>query len=155
MLFRSWDVAWLVERSPDLDVDRLRSWADKCAMPAGFYIPAKAIRTALDVQLPSTLLAGAPDARRYAALERVIGRRLFIAMEGAYELNPFTTHGMFLMLHNSWRGRARHVASLFGRDERESRAQASAQHAGRDQPLTAQIRESREHWRSYRKVASM
>lgn len=151
----AWDVAWLVERSPALDVARLRSWADECAMPAGFYIPAKAIRTALDIPFPSALLAGAPDARRYVALERVIGRRLFIAMEGAYELNPFTTHGMFLMLHNSWRGRALHVASLFGRDERESRVQASAQHHGRAQPLTAQIRESREHWRSYRKVASM
>nr|MDP9179155.1 nucleotidyltransferase family protein [Gemmatimonadota bacterium] len=151
----AWDVAWLVERAPALDVDRLRDWADRCAMPAGYYLPAKVIRTALDVPIPSKLLAGAPHAPRFAALERVIGRRMFIAMEGAYELNPFTTHGIFLMLHNTWRGRALHLASLFGRDERESRFEASAHFAARAQPLAAQIRESAAHWRSYRKVASM
>jgi hypothetical protein len=124
-------------------------------MPAGFYLPARTIRESLEVPLPSKLLAGAPDAPRFATLERVIGRRMFVAMEGAYELNPFTTHGMFLMLHDSWRGRALHVASLFGPHERESRVEAAAHFPERARPLTAQIRESAEHWRSYRKVASM
>jgi hypothetical protein len=151
----AWDVAWLIERAPSLDADRLRLWADKCAMPAGFYLPARTIRESLEVPLPSKLLAGAPDAPRFATLERVIGRRMFVAMEGAYELNPFTTHGMFLMLHDSWRGRALHVASLFGPHERESRVEAAAHFPERARPLTAQIRESAEHWRSYRKVASM
>jgi hypothetical protein len=151
----AWDIAWLLQRDAGLDVDRLRSWADRCAMPAGFYIPAKAIRKALNVPIPSKLLASAPDAPRFAALERVITRRMFVAMEGAYELNPFTTHGIFLMLHSSWRGRARHVASLFGRNERESRNEAAAQYPGRARPVSAQIRESAAHWKSYRRIAGM
>jgi hypothetical protein len=151
----AWDIAWLLERAPGLDVDRLRSWAERCAMPAGFYIPAKAIRKVLDIPIPSKLLASAPDAPRFEALERVITRRLFVAMEGAYELNPFTTHGMFLMLHDSWRGRALHVASLFGRHERESRNAAAAHFPERARPMSAQIRESAAHWKSYRRIAGM
>jgi len=144
----AWDVAWLIERTPELDVDRIRAWADRCAMPAGFYLPAKVIHRSLDVPIPSKLLDNVPTERRYVALERFVRHRLFLAMEGAYEMNPFTTHGVFLMLHNNWRGRARHVASLLAPHERESRAAAHASASTR--PLSVQLRESAYHWKRYR-----
>jgi hypothetical protein len=146
----AWDVAWLLEREPNLDADRVRSWADRCAMPAGFYLPAKVIRDSLDVAIPSKLLERLPNEPRFGPLERVVRLRLFLAMEGAYELNPVTKHGIFLMLHRSWRGRALHVASLFAPHERESRAQA-----GSISPkLSTQIRESAASWKKYRRLAT-
>ena len=148
----AWDVAWLLEREPGLDVDRLRSWADGCAMPAGFYLPAKVIHDSLDVAIPAKLLERVPNEPRFGPLERVARLRLFVAMEGAYELNPFTTHGIFLMMHRSWRGRALHVASLFAPHTRESRA--SAANSPTRRPLAAQIRESAASWKSYRRLAS-
>lgn len=149
----AWDVAWLLEREPELDTDRVRDWADQCAMPAGFYLPAKVIRNSLDVAIPSKLLERVPNEPRFGPLERVVRLRLFLAMEGAYELNPFTTHGIFLMLHRSWRGRALHVASLFAPHERESRAQAAANSPAR-RALSAQIRESAASWKSYQRLAN-
>lgn len=149
----AWDVAWLLESEPHLDTDRIRSWADRCAMPAGFYLPAKIVRDALDVAIPPQLLRGVPDEPRFGPLERLVRLRLFLAMEGAYELNPFTTHGIFLMLHRSWRGRALHVASLFARHERESRAEAAASFRG-GRMLSAQIRESAASWKKYRRLAN-
>jgi hypothetical protein len=148
----AWDVAWLIEREPRLDAERIREWADRCAMPAGFYLPAKVLRTSLDIAIPENLLENLPDEHRFVALERVVRHRLFLAMEGAYELNPFTTHGIFLMLHRSWRARARHVAALFASHERESRAAAqSSEHAV---PLATQLRESAYQWKRYRTLAS-
>jgi hypothetical protein len=149
----AWDVAWLLEREPQLDVDRVRSWADSCAMPAGFYLPAKVIHDSLGVPIPAKLLERVPNEPRFGPLERVARLRLFNAMEGAYELNPFTTHGIFLMLHRSWRGRALHVASLFAPHERESRASAAANSPAR-RALSAQIRESAASWKSYRRLAN-
>jgi hypothetical protein len=148
----AWDVAWLLEREPLLDADRVSSWADRCAMPAGFYLPANVIRDSLDVAIPSQLVERVPKAPRFGPLERVVRLRLFLAMEGAYELNPFTTHGIFLMLHGSWRGRALHVASLLAPHERESRAQAAASSKTR-RLLSAQLRESSGSWKSYRRLA--
>lgn len=149
----AWDVAWLLEREPELHTDRVRAWADRCAMPAGFYLPAKVIRDSLDVAIPSKLLDRVPNVPRFGPLERVVRLRLFLAMEGAYELNPFTTHGIFLMLHRSWRGRALHVASLFAPHERESRARAAVISPAR-RGLSAQIRDSAASWKSYRKLAN-
>jgi hypothetical protein len=146
----AWDVAWLLEREPEIDADRVRSWADRCAMPAGFYLPAKVIRDSLEVAIPSKLLEHVPNEPRFGPLERVVRLRLFLAMEGAYELNPVTKHGIFLMLHRSWRGRALHVASLFAPHERESRAQA----ASRSPALSTQIRESAASWKKYRRLAN-
>jgi hypothetical protein len=145
----AWDVSWIIERADGIDYDRLTRWARNTAMSAGFYLPARVMKSTLQIPLPARLLANAPDDRRYAALERVLRERLFIAMEGTSELNAITKHGFFLLLHDTWRGRALHVSSLFRQAERESRAAS-----GSAKPLTKQLRESYAQFRTYRGFAS-
>ena len=40
-----------------------------------------------------------------------LGHAMFVAMEDTTELNPFSKHGIFLLLHTSWKGRALHMSS--------------------------------------------
>ena len=145
----SWDVAWLVERFDDIDWTRVVAWTDRTAMSAGFYLPARVMKSDLQIPIPARLFARAPAGSRYSRLERVVGRRLFMAMEGTSDLNPISKHGFFLMLHNTWRGRALHLSSLFRRNEREAR------HANpHPRPVSEQLRESLSQLRQYRRIAS-
>jgi hypothetical protein len=75
---------------------------------------------------------------------------MFIAMEDTTELNPFSKHGIFLLLHTSWRGRALHMSSLFGSEERESRAASRKTQPART--LAQQIQESRQQFNGFRKT---
>lgn len=145
----AWDMAWLLEREPNLDVERLTSWVDRCAMPSGFYLPAAIIRNVLDVPVPSAIFEHAPRGSRFAALERVLRQRMFIAMEDTTELNPVTKHGMFMLLHTTWRGRALHATSLFGRHEREARAAARTER-GPLRELMLTLRQSAAQLRGFR-----
>ena len=92
-------------------------------------------------------------------LERVAEVRLFSALEGAFELNPISKNGFFLMLHDSLLGRVRHIASQFGHDEREAR-RSSAERARKSDPngehsaISIQIRQGMNHWRQYQRAAS-
>ena len=147
----AWDVAWLLERHPHLDEARLRDWIERCAMPAGFYLPAAIIRQVLDVPIPSSLVKMPRSGSRFEAIARILRQRFFIAMEHASDLNPITTHGMFMLLHTTWRGRALHAASLFGKGERESRASWSSG-AGLMSELKTQVREASAHLRGYRRT---
>jgi hypothetical protein len=144
----AWDAAWIVERYDRIDWRLVRSWANRTAMSAGFYLPARVMRSALGIALPAEVFADAPAHARYTRLEQVAWRRLFVAMEGTSELNPITKHGIFLLLHDTWRGRALHVSSLFRHNEREARA-------ARPHPrsIRMQLRESMTQLETYRKFA--
>jgi hypothetical protein len=143
----SWDVAWLVERFDNIDWDRVSRWTDRTAMSAGFYLPARVMKSDLEIAIPAQLFARAPSGSRYSKLERIVARRLFMAMEDTSELNPISKHGFFLMLHNTWWGRALHVSSLFRRNEREARH--ANPHA---RPVAEQLRESLSQLRKYRRL---
>ena len=146
----AWDVSWVLDRNPDIDVARLKKWIDACAMPAGFYVPASIIRDTLGVPIPAALAYPHPQDSRFEALIRVLRQRMFIAMEDTAELNPFSKHGMFMLLHTSWKGRALHVSSLFGNGERESRA--ASRKSQRSRTFSQQVRESREQFNGFRKT---
>jgi pyruvate-formate lyase-activating enzyme len=146
----AWDIAWALDRDPDIDVVRLRKWIDACAMPAGFHAPASIIRDTLGVPIPVGLIDRYPHGSRFEALVRVLRQRMFIAMEDTTELNPFSKHGIFLLLHTSWRGRALHMSSLFGSEERESRAASRKTQPART--LAQQIQESRQQFNGFRKT---
>lgn len=148
----AWDVAWLIGRNPSLDLEQITAWVDGCAMPGGFYVPAVVMREALEIPIPPKLLSHAPTVPRFSVLERVLRQRMFVAMEGTWELNPISKHMLFLLLHDTWRGRVLHVSSMFGKHERESRADASRKSSGGVRALPSQIRECAQQFSSYRKL---
>jgi hypothetical protein len=85
--------------------------------------------------------------------------RLYTAVEGAFDLNPISKNGFFLMLHDSYAGKVRHIASLFGKEERESRRSAAHSAKLRDpdgshSALAIQLREGMMHWRQFQKTIS-
>lgn len=146
----AWDIAWALDHKCDIDVARLKRWIESCAMPAGFYVPAAVMKDVLEIPIPSLLIDSHPHDSRFAALIRVLRQRMFIAMETTSDLNPFSKHGMFMLLHTTWTGRALHVSSLFGREERESRLAAKRTRQGRT--LAHQVRESRQQLDGFRKT---
>lgn len=151
----AWDCAWLTERYGAPDGERLLGWVRGLAMPRSFWVPARVLAPAF-FKLPSNLMANAPADERQRRMEGVAGARLFTAIEGAFELNPISKNAVFLMLHDSYSGRARHIASLFGRDERESRKSAatsarSRAPEGTSSPLAVHLREGVMHWRQFQR----
>ena len=153
-----WDCAWILERFPNIDVDRLVEWVESLAMPRSFWLPARVLGKET-VSFPRALLQRAPADDRQRRLERVADVRLFTALEGAFELNPISKNGFFLMLYDSFVARAQHIASLFGHDEREARRSA-AERARKSDPngdhsaISIQIRQGMNHWRQYQRAAS-
>lgn len=152
-----WDASWITDRY-DVSGDRLRSLVHLTAMPRAFWTPARVIDRNI-VKLPSEMMRVAPQDERQRRLDRVAEARMFTALETAFELNPLSKNGFFLMLHDGTRGRLRHVVSLFGEEERESRkAAASAAlarapgHAG--SAVGVQIREGIAQWRAFRRAIS-
>ncbi len=145
----AWDVTWIIERNERIDWERVAAWTAKTAMSSGFYLPARVMKSTLQTPIPAQLFAKAPTSSRYDRLERVVARRLFIATEDTNELNPISKHGFFLLLHNTWRGRALHVSSLFHRHEREAR------HAKpHPRPVSVQVRESLSQLNAYRELGA-
>ena len=154
----AWDAAWLLERKPALDVSRLLAWIDELAMPRSFWVPARALSKSL-VALPPELMGHAPSDERQRRLERVADYRFYTVTEGAFDLNPISKNGFFLMLHDTAYGRVKHVASLFGRDERESRRTSAQRARERDiaagrSAIAVQLREGLTHWKQFQKAIS-
>ena len=67
----AWDVAWTLDRHETIDYDRVVEWADRCAMTAGFWLPARILKDALDLPLPERLFEHAEDGVKYDVLQRV------------------------------------------------------------------------------------
>jgi hypothetical protein len=154
----AWDATWLMERNPALDVSRMLAWIEQLAMPRSFWVPARVLARST-VALPPELMAHAPTDDRQRRLETVAEARIYSAIEGAFDLNPISKNGFFLMLHDSTFGKVRHVASLFGREERESRRTANVRAKQRDpgsghSALAIQLREGMTHWRQFQRSVS-
>jgi hypothetical protein len=153
----AWDVMWLLERFPSIDASLLLKWVKQLAMPRSFWVPARLISKGF-VQLPVELMKSVPRDDRQSRLERVADLRMLSAIENAFEINPISKNGFFLMLHDSTFGRARHVASLFRPEERESRRSAAKMLTDADAPenrslLALQLREGMTHWKQFRSIA--
>ena len=154
----AWDLVWLLERFPSVDGERLGRWVSHLAMPRSFWVPASVLSRGL-VSLPPELLRDVPHDERQRRLERVADVRIFSAAESAFDINPISKNGFFLMLHDSATGKARHVASLFGGAERESRRSAAKYAKARDiggghSGLALQVREGMMHWKDFQRVIS-
>jgi hypothetical protein len=153
-----WDVAWLLERFPSIDATRLAGWVTQLEMPRSFWVPANVISKGV-VRLPDDLMKDVPRDDRQRRLERVADIRLFSAIENAYELNPISKNGFFLLMHDSNFGRARHVAALLRPAERESRRSAARmlkkdESIGNHSLLALQVREGLAHLKQFRNLES-
>ena len=143
----AWDVAWALDRHETIDYDRVVEWSGRCAMTAGFWLPARILKDALDLPLPERLFEHVDSGVRYDVLQRVLRQRMFIAMEGTSDLNPFSKHALLMLLHSTWRGRMLHVYSLFKPEEREARRANPA-----NGTIATQLRDTYEQYRTYRRL---
>jgi len=141
----AWDVAWTLDRHETIDYDRVVKWSDRCAMTAGFWLPARILKDALDLPLPERLFPHAADEIKYDVLQHFLRQRMFVAMEGTSELNPFSKHALLMLLHSTWRGRLLHVSSLFRAEEREARRGNPA-----NGTLATQLRETYTQYQRYK-----
>jgi len=149
----AWDILWVLQHFPDLDWDRLVHWVGSCRLARGFWVPVRVLSHELEIPFPNEFLRRAPADRLQQKLEMVARHRLFNAMEGAFDLNPITKNGVFLLLHDSWIGGAQYLLSLAGGNAAEARH--TAQSAVASQSFTQLPRQCREaifHWRSYRRA---
>lgn len=73
----AWDLAWLLDRFPDLDWNRLSSWERKTGMRRGFWVPVRVLCRELPIEIPTAFLEQAPRDKRQAKLETMARRHLF------------------------------------------------------------------------------
>jgi len=155
----AWDAAWILRTFPNADLSQLHGWVNESRMPRAFWVPAGLIHSQQIVALPTTLMNGVPSDGRQRRLERVARARMFAALETAFELNPFSKNGFFMMLQDSPVGKARHLASLLGHDERESR-RASARMlrrvdaSGHSSGIGFQLRQGVAQWRAFKRAVA-
>ena len=148
-----WDLRWMPERFEGLDWERLTGWVQSSRVPRGFWVPVRVLCRELEIPMPLEFLARAPVDLRQRQLETIARARLFAAMEGAFDLNPFSKTAVFLLLHDSWRGWGGYLASLVGWEAAEARH--SARHNVPGQAFTRlpqQLRQAWFHWQQYRRA---
>ncbi|HUK42378.1 MAG TPA: hypothetical protein VLX11_15085, partial [Candidatus Acidoferrales bacterium] len=149
----AWDIFWALQCFPDLDWGRLARWVGACRMARGFWVPMRVLCRELEMPVPVKFLSRAPADRRQQKLETIARHLLFSSLEGAFDLNPISKNGVFLLLHNSWINGARYLLSLAGQEAAEARR--SAREMAPSQALAQlphQFREAISHWRAYRRA---
>ena len=147
-----WDLAWTLDRRPDLDWPRVIAWASASRLPRAFWTPLAALATELQLPVPKDVLARAPRDRRQRALATIARARVLTAVEGPFDLNPFSKTALFLLLADGWTSRARYVAALAHGDAAEARRSARG-HAPAPalRAIPRQLREVAFQWRSCRR----
>jgi hypothetical protein len=149
----AWDLAWTLDRRPDLDWTRLAAWAGETRMPRAFWTPLAALASGLELAVPEKVLARAPCDRRQRALEAIARARVLTASEGPFDLNPFSKTALFLLLADGWLDRARYVAALAHGDAAEARRSARG-HAPAQalREIPRQLREVAFQWKALRRL---
>ena len=147
-----WDLAWTLDRRPDLDWGRVVAWAEGTRLPRAFWTPLRALASGLELAVPKDVLARAPHDRRQRALETIAAARVLTAVEGPFDLNPFSKTALFLLLADGWLARARYVGAIAHGDAAEAR-----RNARRSAPAQAlreiprQLREVAFQWKAFRR----
>ena len=122
-------------------------------------MPVAVLTRDLQLPLPTTFLSRAPDDEQQRGLELVARHRLYSALEGTLELNPFSKTAVFLWLHDRWQDRAGYLAACMTQEAREARAAGEAREArgtpgqgsnGQERMLLGQLREGMMQWRQYK-----
>jgi hypothetical protein len=148
----SWDVEWLSQFSSQIDWNRVVRWAQSCAMPSAFFVPATVMSREMNLPSLEGVSFAQPTSRRARALERIASARLFMAREGAFEMNPITRNAFQLLLHDRWRDRLDYVRTVTGRDESESRRNSARRQKKSEQTPSRLIAEALGHFRAYRRA---
>ena len=146
----AWDVRWVLDGPAEVDWDRLAAWLARTETARAFWATLGPLAAALDLPVPASFLARAPrdpGARRVAL---VAERRLFTSTESFLDVDPITKTGLFLLLHDSWPGRARYVATQFR--WRGARGSAWARPLGKLGGGGA-LGQAWRRWRQYRRAA--
>ncbi|MBX7245869.1 MAG: nucleotidyltransferase family protein [Candidatus Sumerlaeaceae bacterium] len=145
------DVFRVLRHFGNLDWEYIANAANHSACPRAFWTPMRVLNEDLKLGLPAELLARGPNDQRQKRLDLVAGNRLFVAAEKAYDLNPITRNGLFLMMFDSWMGRLRYVAEWAGGDTAEARRNAMETQPGQAvSQLPRYLRQSLADWRRYR-----
>ncbi len=148
-----WDVRWIASRYPDVAWESVRRLADAVRMPRAFWVPMRALDRALDLGAATATLGTAPSDRRERDLEFIAGRLLFSDVERVCDLNPVSRNALALLLHDSWSGRARHLAGLFSPDARDARAEAAlGGGAQRWRHVPGHLKTAWQDWERYRRA---
>jgi len=147
----AWDLLWVIRRFPELDWDRLADWVNAGGLPRAFWVPVRVLAQELSIPLPVDFLRHAPSDRRETNLETMARHRLFSALEGPFDMNPFSKTGVFLLLHDSWMDRLRYLSGLREENAAEARSAAQQHHPMR---TSKQLREAFSMWRRYRRSIS-
>ncbi len=108
----AWDVLAILRMSPELDWDRLARWVSATRVPRGFWVPTAVLARELGLPVPPDFLRGAPRDALQRDLEAIARRRLFRVAERVGELDPFSRNAVLLLLHDSFRARARYLGTL-------------------------------------------
>jgi hypothetical protein len=148
----AWDVLLVLRLSPDVDWDRLGRWVGASRVPRGFWVPAVVLSRELGLPVPTDFLRGAPRDARQRDLETIAERRLFRAAERTGELDAWSRNAVLLLLHDSFRARARYLGTL-GRwaAVRPGRRTPAAPPS---RPATGGLREAWRHLHQYRRAVA-
>ena len=150
-----WDLAWTLDRRPDLDWDRVVAWAAATRLPRAFWTPLAALAAQLELQVPTDVLARAPRDRRQRALDTIARVRVLTAIEGPFDLNPFSKTALFLLLADGWTARARYVAALAHGDAAEARRSARGHAPAQSlREIPRRLREVASQWKAFRRLAA-
>jgi pyruvate-formate lyase-activating enzyme len=145
----AWDVRWLLEREAGVDWDRLSAWLTRTETARAFWATLGPLAEALELPVPAAFLAGAPRDAGARRLALIAGRRLFTSTESFLDVDPITKTGLFLLLHDSWPGRARYVATQLR--WRGARGSAWARPLGELRGGSA-LRQAWRRWGQYRRA---
>ena len=144
----AYDVAWIVERHPDLNWKWLRRLVARTGMKRGFWVPITLLARELELPIPRWFLRLAPRDARQQKLERIAGRHLFGATRTDFQDNPWICHPLYLLQSDNWWHRARHGFDLlFGAYARGMRQQRASSEPGHRRSRWAKLGRALRSWR--------
>jgi pyruvate-formate lyase-activating enzyme len=139
----AWDLLWILDRFPSIDVDRVVAWANASRIPRAFWTPVRLLARELEVEATELVERG-PDDARQRALDQIARGRLLSDVERPVDLHSISRSGHLLLLHDSWIRRLGCLGTLVA---------ANARMRGISPGLRAarpRLREAFDNWRRYR-----
>jgi hypothetical protein len=151
----AWDILWVLERWRELDEERLARWVSALRVPRGFWTPVRVLCQELDIPFLPALLQLAPNDVQQRKLEVIARHRLFQEIAGPEALNPISRNAIFLLLHDSWMGRARYLTAWLKGRAIKARGDVRRMATTNDANVVRQsLRQALVHWRQYRRAVA-
>ena len=145
----AWDLLWVLRASPSVDWDLLASWIGAGRAPRGIWATLRVLAVDLALPVPAAFLARAPVDDRQRRLETIASRRLFRVAERPEDLDPLSRQGIRWLMHDSWLGFARYLASQIAWRRARATAWRGTLHRAGHAPSA---RAALAHWRQYRRA---